>query len=484
MKSVICLVFISAGCTISKTNNRSPGGGDSNVSSASGQPESSKDSRVKLGADGKPLGSATGGTTVTSDPIPEKPLDFVIGPESPLKFDSVPGDFYVLETGSDANDCSITKPCRQIRKAVGLAKVGGTIVVGKGSYAGFTVDTVANAAKPLKIIAPGKDAQILVTTDRPDNRDTIYITGAAYVIIDGLNANFANRSGVRVDQCDHITIRNGRFSYNPEWGIFTDFTTNSIYENNELAYSVNQHGIYDSNSPQNSIIRRNISHDNFAAGIQINADASMGGSGLSEGNLIESNIVYRNGKRGGSAINLDGVQNSTVQNNLLYDNYATGIVFYQGDGAAGPKGNNVFYNTVVMSKTQSRNALLMFAIAGKNQIANNIFLAFLGGKASYNFSNQGEATQNDYYNNIIKDVLYEDSNTFLSISDWQKFGKDLGSFFANTDEIFNSPSTNDYTLKTHSVAIGKGKILEQVKYDIYGRPRDLKISSDIGAYLK
>jgi hypothetical protein len=49
---------------------------------------------------------------------------------------------------------------------------------------------------------------------------------------------------------------------------------------------------------------------------------------------------------GGAAINLDGVQDSVVRNNLLYDNHATGIVNYMGDGAEGPQGMSILHNTV------------------------------------------------------------------------------------------------------------------------------------------
>ena len=65
------------------------------------------------------------------------------------------------------------------------------------------------------------------------------------------------------------------------------------------------------------------------------AGISQGGSGITRGALIEDNVIYDNGFSGGAAINLDGVQQSRIQNNLLYGNHATGIALFRQDGAAG-----------------------------------------------------------------------------------------------------------------------------------------------------
>lgn len=414
-----------------------------------------------------------------------KILNFKIGPEDPVDISTVIGNLYVAESGVDTNDCSQSKPCRQIKAALGFAKPGSTIILSKGQFIGFTItDFHGTADKPLKIISPGKNSTLMTTSDRVDNRDTLFISTSSYILIDGLNTTYANRAGVRVDQCDHITVRNGRFSYSKVWGIFTDFSTYSTFENNELSFSSQQHGLYDSNSPQNSTIRRNIVHDNHDSGIQINADASMGGTGLSEGNLIESNIIYRNGLGGGAAINLDGVQSSSVQNNLLYENFATGIVFYRGDGAAGPAKNNIFFNTVVMGKAQSRNGLLMTSIIGKNQIFNNIILTFASGKAGYNFQSESEAVLNDYANNIVANVLYDANNSFLPLTEWQKLGKDTGSFLANESDLFAAPSSGNYSLKAGSPALGKGQLIGNVNYDIVGKLRGPTLPTDIGAYAQ
>jgi len=58
-------------------------------------------------------------------------------------------------------------------------------------------------------------------------------------------------------------------------------------------------------------------------------------------------VIYGNGVGGGSGINMDGVTDSLVQNNLLYDNHASGVSLYRIDGATGSKRNVVVNNTIV-----------------------------------------------------------------------------------------------------------------------------------------
>ena len=88
---------------------------------------------------------------------------------------------------------------------------------------------------------------------------------------------------------------------------------------------------------------------NHGCGIQINADASQGGTGITFGALIQNNIIHDNSSGGGSGINLDGVQSSRIQGNLLYNNHASGIALFQIDGGSGSLNNLIVNNTFVMA---------------------------------------------------------------------------------------------------------------------------------------
>ena len=65
--------------------------------------------------------------------------------------------------------------------------------------------------------------------------------------------------------------------------------------------------------------------------------------------MIKNNVIYDNGQNG---INADGLQSSTIENNLIY-NYANyGICLYQIDAGAGSK-NNVIVNNTIYSGTST-----------------------------------------------------------------------------------------------------------------------------------
>ena len=51
----------------------------------------------------------------------------------------------------------------------------------------------------------------------------------------------------------------------------------------------------------------------------------MGGDGIIGNAVVEGNIIHDNGYGGGSAINMDGVQDSEIFNNLIYNCTSAGI---------------------------------------------------------------------------------------------------------------------------------------------------------------
>ncbi len=200
--------------------------------------------------------------------------------------------YYVSPDGSDLNNCSQAQPCREIRRALTLVKAGDTILVADGNYEGFDVaNTNGASGLPIMVKAMGSGAVILPTTDRPDNRDTIFITYSSYIILNGLTSFNGNRAAVRVDHSPHVTVENGVFGSNYEWGIFTDFSDYLVIQSNECYGSKTQHGIYVSNSGDYPTVVGNRVHDNAAAGIQLNADKSQGGDGLITYAVIEDNII-------------------------------------------------------------------------------------------------------------------------------------------------------------------------------------------------
>ena len=392
--------------------------------------------------------------------------------------------WYVSPTGNDSNPCTEASPCRQISRALTIVQPGDTIFVADGTYNAFTVDSLnGTATNPISIQALAQNAQILPVSGI---RDTIFITFSSYIVIDGLRSSNANRAAVRIDNSPSVTVQNGVYGNNAEWGIFTDFSDDTILRNNECYGSVAQHGIYVSNSSESPIVRANWLHDNAGAGVQINADVTQGGSGLTTNALLEDNIIYNNGSAGGGAINLDGVQFSTIRNNLLYNNHASGITMFQQDGAAGPQGNLVYNNTIDMA-SDGRWDLAISSTVGGNTVRDNILLNENPNHGGIQFGAAGDVTNTNSDYNVFGGagnwaVTPDDGNTFLTLAGWQAQGQEPHSFTATQASLFVSPSAANYHLLAGSPAIDKGQTIASVTTDLDGNKRPQGAASDIGCY--
>lgn len=397
---------------------------------------------------------------------------------------SVAATYYVTPTGKSSNNGSAAAPWRQIRDALPRLVPGDTVLVADGSYEGFTMEEISGTAgQPITIQATGENVVINKTTDRSDNRDTIKITFCTYVVIDGLTAFNANRAAVRVDQSDHVTVRNGEFGNNTTWGIFTNNSNDLLIELNHCYGSVQEHGIYVSNTCVNPTVRMNVSHDNRGCGLHFNGDRSQGGIGIITGALVEKNIIFNNGAGGGAAINMDGVRSSTVRNNLIYNNHATGIALFKANAAQGPSGVDIYHNTIDMP-SDGRWALGISrsdALAGKINVRNNILNhrnAARGG-ISYRSSTDVANTDSDY--NILSKMTPNDGRTVYTLLQWKAKGHELHSLTAGIASLFVNATGGDYHLLSNSLALRVGQPVGVVD-DLEGKPRPSQGPIDIGCY--
>jgi hypothetical protein len=291
-----------------------------------------------------------------------------------------------------------------------------------------------------------------------------------------------------------ITIRNGRFTGNNTWGIFSGFADDLVLEHNETASSKTQHGIYASNSADRTVFRGNLAHDNFGGGMQINADGTVDASsdcawltaggvvdGISTGALIEDNVVYGNGVNGGGAINLDGVQDSIVRNNLLYGNHATGIVNYQGDGSAGPKGMEILGNTVVQA-SGARQVLQFLSTTGPNTVRDNILYHPDASKAGLELGAASDVPNVNADYDVIDRVTLDDSGAVLTVAQFRGMysGEAHGVSGATPAQLFTNAAGNVFTPASGSPAVGKGLFEADDPTDAAGKARPAA-GPDIGA---
>ena len=198
---------------------------------------------------------------------------------------------YVSTSGNNSNSGnSWAQAWKTIQWAEDHIAAGDTVWVADGVYKGFDVRLTGTAANPIVFIAAGNNVVIdtaIATTD------LINVEDANYIEINGFRVINSPRNGIRLVNAHNCIVRNNYCESSFERGIFTGFTNDILIEYNECLTSDDEHGIYVSNSSDRSIIRYNVCHHNNRGGIQINADASQGGDGISTDPEIYGNIHLR-----------------------------------------------------------------------------------------------------------------------------------------------------------------------------------------------
>jgi len=395
-------------------------------------------------------------------------------------------EFYVSSTGSDSAAGTATAPWRTLQRAADVVGPGDRVTTRPGAYAGFNLTRSGTAAAPIEFVAePG----VLINQPNPvRTQHGINLENASYVTIDGFEVTGMQRAGVRSvgvsgnTFASFVTIRNVKSHDNGYWGILTGFVNDLLIENNITYGSVNEHGIYVSNSGDRPTIRNNESYNNRANGIHMNGDASLGGDGIISGALVSGNKIYNNGVGGGSGINMDGVQNSRIENNLIFNNHASGISLYRIDGGGGASNNTVVNNTIIQA-SDARWALNIRDGSVNNTVRNNILLSNHPTRGAISISSDSLSGFVSDYNALISRFTTNDGNTIQALAQWQAAtGQDLHSLVATANALFADVAANDYRLKAGAPAISTGTSSSAPPADFAGLPRPAGGNYDIGAF--
>ncbi|MGE5861931.1 MAG: T9SS type A sorting domain-containing protein, partial [Ignavibacteria bacterium] len=213
-------------------------------------------------------------------------------------------------------------------------------------------------------------------------------------------------------------------------------------------------------------------------------DISMGGDGIIINAVIEANILHDNGLGGGSAINMDGVQESIIINNLIYNNHATGIAMYMIDAAEGSKNNKVYNNTII-NPSDARWGIIAVNGSTGNILYNNIIINHHNFRGSISIDESSTENFISDYNLITDRMSNDDGESNMSLEEWQSLGYDLHSALAPPEnELFTNYLTEDYTLIEGSEAVDKGTnyVSEIITKDLNNLSRPQGNGFDIGAY--
>ena len=358
--------------------------------------------------------------------------------------------FVVDPLGNDSAAGTATAPWKTLQHAANVVGAGDKVTVHAGNYAGFQLTSSGTSAAPIEFDAqPGVFITSPFSAQRPDG---INLEGASYAIIDGFNVNGMPEAGLRAVTAQFVTLRNNHADSNGKWGILTGFVDDLDIESNVMSNSVQQHGIYVSNSGDRPVVKNNIVFGNHDSGIQLNADASQGGDGIITGALVSGNVIYNNGIGGGGAFNLDGVQNSRFENNLLYNNHSSGFSLYQID-AAEPSKNNMIVNNTIDEANNGRWAFNIQDGSTGNTLRNNIILSEHPTRGAIDISSDSLSGLNSDYNAVISRFTTDGGDSVKTLAQWQTAtGQDAHSLVANAAALFVNPAAGDY----HLLSDGRG----------------------------
>ena len=387
--------------------------------------------------------------------------------------------YYVSNNGDDSNDgLTIASAFETLQYAADIVSIGDSVLVADGTYAGFALWNGGTETAPIVFLAMGNNAVINTPCSTTDG---INVENADYVIIDGFVVNDQPRNGIRLANADHCVVRNNSCDNNFERGIFTAFTDDILIEYNVCTNSIDEHGIYVSNSSDRPVVRFNECYGNNNIGIHMNGDLSAGGDGIISDAQVYGNIIHDNNLAAG--INMDGVENPLIYNNLIYNNhFSQGIALFQQDGAIPTQGAKIYNNTIIVPEDGRWGILVNTGSNPGTEIFNNIIINQHSWRGCITTESTDQFSSNF---NVLNDKLSNQGDgSTISLDEWQALGLDGHSMLADPlNEIFQNPSLNDFhLLDANSQAVDAGISIPDVTEDIDGNARPNGTAYDIGAY--
>jgi len=378
-----------------------------------------------------------------------------------------------------------------LQAAANVVKAGDVVNVAAGNYAGFQLSTSGTSSSPITFNAA---AGTVVNGAPADLNGEIDISGCSYVTLNGfdlpIDGSTASRAGIwgggyAGDNVQGLVLENNTITGADCWGILVGFVSNSLITGNTISGTQVQHGIYVGNSPTNDTISDNTLFNNRGCGIEVNADVTQGGAGIATGILITGNTMYNNAEGQGASINFDGVQNSVIENNLIYNAQRNGIALYQINGDGPSSGDKIIDNTIVVNGNGASGWAAVQAIDGaiNTTIIGNVLSA---AEMSLEIDGSSQAGLVSDYNAFGAAGIDPTGNGYtsnISFSAWQAEGFDTHSIYIGSalSTDFVNASAGNLTLAAGSPMIGTGTATDAPATDYYGNGRPTSGRYDIGA---
>jgi len=347
-----------------------------------------------------------------------------------------------------------------IQAAVNAANpaAGKTVLVFDGNWAGFKIPSNRSGTAASKFTVKAQGQNAVIASGNSDG-EGITISNASHVTVDGFRMNNMPQHGIGCHDASStspmqgVTIRNNTVTNSAISNIYCSNAANSLIEGNTCSGAKAEHGIYVPNGGADNVtIRGNVLSANTRNGIHTNGDSSVGGDGLQTGLVIEDNVIFGNVA---NAMDLDGLYDSTIRNNVLYNNGRNGIRVFRIDASAGAGNLRILNNTIVVPASASAAAIKLTEDVGGHTIFNNVLI---------NLGTSGTIVvghpdfKSDYNIVVNSGFSVNEGNTMRTFTQWKALagGYDANSTVSSTTAVFADPAANDYRLKAGSPAADTG----------------------------
>jgi nitrous oxidase accessory protein NosD len=388
-------------------------------------------------------------------------------------------DYYVASDGVDGPNGSQQDPWATLQFAAEQVSPGDVVHVAPGNYVGFQLATSGTRGAPITFSA---DPGATIDEGGPTG-DGIRLQNVSFVTLEGFSIvgvserGIAHRGATATSPVFGLVIRNNFVDSSDREGMYLSQVANSSIEGNTIVNSgspgvFSTHGIYLANAGSDGtrLVGNTISGCG-SAGIHFNGDWSVGGDGIISDLLVAGNVIFDNASNG---LNMDGVQDSRIENNVVYGNGGNGLRAFVIDAVEGPKGLHIFNNTF----TDNAGWGLRISDEGGGMIiANNLF----GGGGGLAFKALPMGLLSD--NNGVASGFSVDGDTVLSLEQWQALGFGGSSFTMDAAATFEAEG---YALLAEALAVDGGVAMlgsaVAPSEDVLGVARPFGAGFDVGAY--
>lgn len=383
---------------------------------------------------------------------------------------------------------------RRIQKAVDAARPGDTVLVFPGRYAGFTVRDGGKKGAPLHVRAlEGAIIDRSYAGTESERPVGILLFNVHDVVLEGFQVSgipgfgIAARGASGDEPMERLVIRANRVERSHSVNIYLSQVAHSLVEHNLAIGSITSHGIYLANGGSgHTRLRGNRCHDNATSGIHFNGDSHESGDGIISDLIIEENVISRNR---GNGLNMDGVQDSLIRNNLVFMNGRHALRAYIEDAAPAEWGEGggvrklAIVNNTLLADAAGGWAIKLSHEVGGHVIFNNILHA--SGVEGGSISLKHLDFVSDY--NVVSDLFSRDaSETVISRASWRLHGQDRHSIRAAPRNLFRDAERADFRPGAGSPARDAGVAalagVDAPRQALDGTPRPYGAAHDIGAH--